>query len=94
MNLIDEKVIEEAAKEYAENAIPDGTGVLKNMFAEVYSEGALFPQQQLHPFIVELMDFVRKDSQSNFEAKSIGLVKDKTTQQLLEEFIEFKNKQK
>lgn len=86
MKLIQEELIEETALKFSHYA------------AEQYGfkEGVLFAEEQLQPFIVEFAEWIDMYYQRSLNGKWRGIdvpVCD-TTQQLLEEFIEFKNKQK
>ena len=88
MKLIDEKVIEEALNKAYEKSKENA------YFGSGFYHGVSFAQQQLQPFIVEFAEWIDMYYQRSLNGKWRGIdvpVCD-TTEQLLEEFIESKNK--
>lgn len=97
MKLIEESIIEEAAKDHINHCILIGEYDRSSLS---FKSGCNFTQQQLQPFIVEFVEFCSQKYIMELNGKIwnstyyLDDMKDYTTQQLLEEFIEFKNKQK
>lgn len=93
MNLIDEKVIIEAAKEYA--LVKNDEHEITFMLSKSdFKAGCKFAQQQLQPFIIDFVEFCSSIERNSLTGLYWFNLKHLTTQQLLEEFVEIKNKQK
>lgn len=76
MKLIDEKEVEEAAKEYA--SIRNYENEIQFILdKEAFNKGASFAEQKLQPMMVEFGELCRMEAH-------IGA---KTTEQLLEQFL-------
>lgn len=97
MNLIDENVILSAAKSYSKIGETNRYDCDK---LDAFIKGALEAQQQLQPFIVEFVEWCAINylhKGTSRDGKEMWIDRDyfidyKTTQQLLEEFINFKTK--